>query len=59
MLKECKSENNTNKTETASESTNASDSEDSDLSGPTENSDEDRVIKIKCLQKQTKGVQLS
>ena len=39
-VKECKSENNTNKMETASENTSASDNEDSDVSGPTEGSDE-------------------
>ena len=34
--------------ETAFENTSASNSEDSDISGPTENSDEDRVIKMEA-----------
>ena len=40
------SENNRNEMETASENTSSSDSENSDVSGPTESSDEDRVIKM-------------
>ena len=35
-----------NETKTASENSSASDSEDSDVSGPTESSDEDRVSKM-------------
>ena len=45
-IKEGKSKFTTNVMETASENTSVTNSEDSDVSGPTESSDEDRVIKM-------------